>query len=143
VIQVLADGLRPDAVTPSRMPSLDGLADAYTLALHATTVRPSATVAALATVATDLAPASHGLIDPGLRFLPRLTGLRPLAAELTRSGIPTRVVTGELGPLERSVVSTLVTAAGSDHGGGESAAPAITSRMGRTTASRSCSRAPG
>lgn len=46
VVLVLADGLRPDAITPTDMPSLDALARTYTMALRASTVRPSRTVAA-------------------------------------------------------------------------------------------------
>lgn len=41
VVLVLADGLRPDAITPTDMPSLDSLARTYTTALRASTVRPS------------------------------------------------------------------------------------------------------
>ena len=58
VIIVLADGLRPDVITRTDMPSLDALARAYTMAPHATTVRPSRTVAALASLATGVAPAT-------------------------------------------------------------------------------------
>jgi len=66
VVLVLADGLRPDAITPGVMPSLDALGGAFTLALHARTVRPSKTVAALASLATGVAPQTHRLTEPGL-----------------------------------------------------------------------------
>lgn len=114
VILVLADGLRPDAVTPSRMPSLSALADEYTQAVQATTVRPSTTVAAIATLATGVSPQSHGLIEPGLRFLSRLGRLRPLARELARAGFQSQIVAGDLTPVERSVVWALASAAGVD-----------------------------
>jgi len=87
VVLVLADGLRPDAITPTDMPSLDALSRSYTTALRATTIRPSRTVAALASLATGVAPKTHGLIEPGLGFLTRLPTLRPLARELTRGGV--------------------------------------------------------
>ncbi|MDP3909890.1 MAG: alkaline phosphatase family protein [Gemmatimonadales bacterium] len=109
---VLADGLRPDAVTRTHMPSLDALARAYTQALRATTVRPSRTVAALASLATGVAPASHGLIEPGLGFLTKLTRLRPLARELNRAGLPSRIVASDLLFSERAVVRVLAAAAG-------------------------------
>lgn len=112
VVLVLADGLRPDAITPTDMPSLDSLARAYTTALRASTVRPSRTVAALASLATGVAPATHGLIEPGLGFLKRLPSLRPLARELTRGGIPSQVLASELLPAERAVLWALTKAAG-------------------------------
>ena len=112
VILVLADGLRPDAITPTRMPSLDALGAEYTLALQATTVRPSSTVAALASIATGLSPETHGLIEPGLELLGRIVRIKPLARELARAGVPSRVVTGELTPVEWNVVRALTAAAG-------------------------------
>jgi hypothetical protein len=112
VVLVLADGLRPDAITPTDMPSLDALARTYTMALRARTVRPSRTVAALASLATGVAPATHGLIEPGLGFLARLPALRPLARELTRGGVPSQVVASELLPAERAVLWALTKAAG-------------------------------
>ena len=97
LVIILADGLRPDAVSPTLMPSLDALGDAYTLARRAQTVRPSATVAALASLATGVGPETHRLIEPGLRFLPRLGRIRPVAWELARAGIPADIVTADHG----------------------------------------------
>jgi predicted AlkP superfamily pyrophosphatase or phosphodiesterase len=112
VVIVLADGLRPDAVSPSVMPSLDALGGVFTLALHGRTVRPSTTVAALASLATGVAPQTHRLIEPGLGFLPALSGLRPVARELQRAGIPTDVVTSDLGVAVYPVAWALASAAG-------------------------------
>src|ERR687887_555935 len=98
LVIVLADGLRPDAVSPGVMPSLDALGGAFTVALHARTVRPSATVAALASLATGVGPATHRLIEPGLGFLPRLGAIRPVAQTLKHAGIPSDIVAAELGP---------------------------------------------
>ncbi len=112
VVFVLADGLRPDAITPSRMPSLDALSGEYTVALRATTVRPSITVAALTSLATGLSPRSHGFTEPGLAFLSRLAQLRPVGRELARAGHPTTIVAQELSVVERSVVGALAGAAG-------------------------------
>jgi hypothetical protein len=94
---LLADGLRPDAVTAAPMATVDALGREYVRALDAHTVRPSVTVAALASLATGVSPAAHGLIEPGLRFLGRLGTLRPLPQELARQGLVTSVVTGVLG----------------------------------------------
>lgn len=112
VIIVLADGLRPDAITPTIMPALHTLSDEFTLALHATTVRPSTTVAALTSLATGLAPATHGFTEPGLGFLRRLARLRPVARELGRAGHPTQIVAHTVSRVERTVVQTLSGAAG-------------------------------
>lgn len=112
VILVLIDGLRPDAITPSVMPSLDAFSRNYTLALRAATVRPSTTVAALASLATGVGPASHRLVEPGLGFLGRLGGLRPVARELAKGGVATDVVTGELARGAWPVAQALAAAAG-------------------------------
>ena len=112
LVIVLADGLRPDAVAPGIMPSLDALGGAFTLARQARTVRPSATVAALASLATGVAPQTHRLTEPGLAFLSGLRSLKPVARELARAGIPTDVVTGELGPAALPIAWSLATTAG-------------------------------
>jgi hypothetical protein len=109
---VLVDGLRPDAVRPDTAPALSALADEYTWAEAATTVRPSVTVAALASLATGVGPATHGLLSPGTGFLSRLVALRPLARELSRRDIPAQVMAGTVGPLERSLAGTLIRGAG-------------------------------
>ncbi len=75
VVIVLADGLRPDVVTPDGMPSLHALGRDFVTATRATTVRPSATVAALTSLATGLAPETHGLRRASLGAVRRLRGL--------------------------------------------------------------------
>lgn len=112
LIIVLADGLRPDAVSPGVMPSLDALGRNYTLARRARTVRPSATVAALASLATGVGPDTHRLIEPGLEFLPRLRTIRPVSRVLARAGIPTDIVTADLGPAALPVAWALASTAG-------------------------------
>lgn len=112
LILALTDGLRPDAITPTVMPSLHALAAAYTSAAVARTVRPSATVAALASLATGVAPDTHRLIQPGLDFLPRIGRLRPVARELSRHGVPADVVTAELPLASLPVAWALASAAG-------------------------------
>jgi arylsulfatase A-like enzyme len=112
VVIVLADGLRPDAISPTHMPSLDALSRTYTMALHAKTVRPSRTAAALTSLATGIAPSSHGLIEPGLAFLRKLVALRPLGRELERAGLPSHIVASEMARPERAIVWALASAAG-------------------------------
>lgn len=112
LVFVLADGLRPDAISPILMPSLDAMGSAFTRALRAQTVRPSATVAALASLATGVGPDTHRLIEPGLGFLPRLRTLRPVARELARGGIPVDIVTTDLGRAVQPVAWALAATAG-------------------------------
>lgn len=112
LVIVLVDGLRPDAVTPGLMPSLDALSRRFTLARQACTIRPSATVAALASLATGVSPETHRLTEPGLGFLTALRSVRPVARELARSGIPTDVVSGALGPAALPLAWPLASAAG-------------------------------
>lgn len=112
LILALTDGLRPDAATADVMPSLHELGLTFTAAADARTVRPSATVAALASLATGVAPDSHRLVQPGLGFLPRVSRLRPVARELARRGIAADVVTAELPGTALPVTWALAAAAG-------------------------------
>ncbi len=111
-IVLLVDGLRADVVTPALMPNLCALGRAYARAAHAVTVTPSVTVAALASFATGVSPATHGLVEPGLAFLSRLGTLRPIARELARHRVPSLVVAGALAARSRAVAWTLATCAG-------------------------------
>ncbi len=111
-LTILADGLRPDAITPGTAPRMSRLTARAAHATDAVTVRPSVTVAAHTTLATGVAPATHGLVQPGLGFLSRLPALRPIARELAREGLPTTVVMGPLSPTTRPVCWALATCAG-------------------------------
>jgi hypothetical protein len=94
------------------MPALDALGRSHVRVLQARTIRPSVTVAALASLATGVSPAAHGLIEPGLRFLGRIGGLRPIPRELGRHGLVTSVVTGVLGRGAAPVATALAAFAG-------------------------------
>lgn len=111
VVVVLADGLRPDAVTPRVTPHLHALARRYTHAANASTVRPSVTVAALGSLATGVGPETHGLIEPGLGFLSRMHRLHPLGDELHRIGHDIAVVLPEMRRFSRPLVGALARAA--------------------------------
>jgi hypothetical protein len=112
VAVLLLDGLRPDAVSQAPMPSLDALGRDWVRAVNARTIRPSVTVAALASLATGVSPTTHGLIEPGLGFLGRLGGLKPVAPELTRHDLPTAIVTRHLGRVSSAIAAALTSAAG-------------------------------
>jgi hypothetical protein len=109
---LLADGLRPDAVTPSDTPSLHALSHDYTRVAHAVTVRPSTTIAALGALATGVGPGTHRLMEPGIGALKRLAGLRPVARELVQRGLPTVVVAGHVPAIQVPTASALAKFAG-------------------------------
>src|SRR5262249_42248972 len=108
ILVLVIDGLRPDAITPAHMPNLTAFAERAWQPPVASTVRPSITVAALSSLGTGVSPETHGLIDPSLDSLARLRQLRPLPAELTRIGVRTSVVAGELVPSTRFLVGGLL-----------------------------------
>ncbi len=108
VVLVVIDGLRPDAVTPERMPVLSGLMTQAWRAESASTVRPSITVAALTSLGTGVSPKRHGLQSAGIGSLTRLRGLRPLPAELRRLGVESTIVMAELSGGPRWLASALL-----------------------------------
>lgn len=112
VVVALIDGLRPELVEAGTMPVLDALAESYTHAAHAVTVRPSITVAALGSLATGVRPATHGLMEPGLGFLPKLRTVLPLGDELHRVGQDVVAILPEMGLVSRSITAALTRAAG-------------------------------
>ena len=109
---LLADGLRPDAITRSDAPSLHALAHDHTRAVYATTVRPSTTVAAIGSLATGVGPETHRLTEPGVGALQRLGSLRPLARELARRALPSVVVAGHMPAIQVPTASALARFAG-------------------------------
>lgn len=108
IVLVVIDGLRPDAVTPERMPVLSALRERAWRAESASTVRPSITVAALTSLGTGVSPARHGLRSAGIGSLARLRGLRPLPNELRRLGVETTIVMAELSGGPRWIAGALL-----------------------------------
>jgi len=115
VLLLIIDGLRPDTITPERMPNLHSLAERSWRPVRAVTVRPSVTVAALGALATGVAPERHGL-EEGSRFpsLQQLRSLKPLPLELRRAGVQTAVITGELPSAARFLAGGLLRLGGVD-----------------------------
>jgi hypothetical protein len=111
-LTILIDGLRPDAVTTHAAPRLARLGRTGAAATGARTVRPSVTVAALTSLATGVSPRAHGLVQPGLGFLTRLGLVRPLGRELTRSGVPVVIATGQLAAASKAIAVALAAYAG-------------------------------
>ncbi len=87
VIVVVLDGLRPELMTPSAMPCLHGVALTGCHTARGTTVQPSVTAAALASLFTGVPPSVHGIL--GERSLrPRLGHrLTLLPRTLARGGV--------------------------------------------------------
>jgi predicted AlkP superfamily pyrophosphatase or phosphodiesterase len=92
------------------MPSLYSLGHNYTRALHARTVTPSITIAALTSLGTGVGPDKHGLKEPGLSILFRLNELRPLPREVRRAGLRTIVFSSDI-PLSKRPLARVLTAA--------------------------------
>jgi len=113
VVLLVIDGLRPDAVSPALMPTLATLA-ASGWSSEGRTIRPSITIAALASLATGVLPERHGLVDARLPSLQQLSGLRPLPLVLKRHGHRTRIVAGPLPTPHRGLGRTLLGLAGVD-----------------------------
>ena len=111
-VMFLVDGLRPDAIRPDLAPSLHTLAQDYTHAASAHTVRPSATVAAMLALTTGVGPATHQLVEPGLATLRKLASLRPLPRELSARRLATVAVAGEIASVEVPIARVLTTVAG-------------------------------
>ncbi len=90
VIVLVIDGLRADAIPLYQLRTLQALTDAGTSTLAARTVTPSVTAAAMTSLLTGVAPATHGILSD--RFgIPRDPGaLEPLPAWLRRHGVQTR-----------------------------------------------------
>lgn len=109
---ILADGLRPDAVTRTAAPQLHRWSRQAATCVGARTVRPSVTVAALTSLATGVSPQTHGLVQPGLGFLARVASLRPLGRELARHGVPVMAVAGPLAVAARPIAWALAAYAG-------------------------------
>jgi predicted AlkP superfamily pyrophosphatase or phosphodiesterase len=114
VVVVLADGLRPDVITPDTMPVLHLLGENFYRAVSARTIDPPRTVAALTSLTTGISPARHKLFEPGLGIISKGRDLRPLPRVLRAAGMRTAVVAGDLPAAARPVARALAMAGGID-----------------------------
>lgn len=89
VVVVVLDGVRADAIPLYQLPSLSALLDAGAGTLSAETVSPSVTAAAMTSLLTGVAPATHGIEDDRFGLPRRGALLEPLPAHLIRHRIPT------------------------------------------------------
>lgn len=112
LLVVLADGLRPDAITLDGMPTLYSLGRDYVRVRDAVTIRPSATVAALTSLATGASPTRHGFLSPGLAFLKTIDSLQPLPNVLARHGVATHVYLNDVPRSHRPLVNVVMRISG-------------------------------
>jgi len=89
VILVVLDGLRPDAVERLRLHNWNRLAARGASTLQATTVAPSITTAAMASLLTGVAPESHGIRSDRLHAPRASRHVHPLPRCLRGAGVPT------------------------------------------------------
>jgi hypothetical protein len=103
VVLVVLDGLRADAIDALDLRCWKRLASAGASSLAGTTVSPSVTAAAMASLFTGAAPEVHGLRSD--RFhIPRSAGpVHPLPVVLADAGLPTSGFVAELPFLFRGV----------------------------------------
>jgi len=99
VVLVVLDGLRPDAIEAFGLAHLRRLVVRGASTLEGSTVSPSVTAAAMATLLTGQTPAQHGVVSD--RFhIPRPRGpLDPVPRVLALGGYPTEAFVGSLPPL--------------------------------------------
>lgn len=112
VVLVVLDGLRPDAIDAFSLRHWQRLERSAACSRAATTVTPSVTAAAMASLLTGARPSVHGLTSD--RFhLPRRRGeLQPLPQHLAHHGLLTAAFVRELPPLFRGVGARLATRLG-------------------------------
>jgi len=112
VILVVLDGLRADAISTLRLPTLSALAARGSHSYHAQTVEPSITAAALTSLFTGVPPVIHRIRSD--RFgLPRATEvLTSLPRVLRANGIPTAAFLASLPAPFRGLAERIVEHAG-------------------------------
>ncbi len=89
VIVVVLDGLRADAIPLFQLRQLERLAGAGRATFHASTVAPSVTAAAMASLFTGADPARHGLASDRFHIPRPRSGIDPLPRLLQRASLPT------------------------------------------------------
>jgi arylsulfatase A-like enzyme len=88
VVVVVLDGLRPDAVDAFQLDNLRALSSRGAFTATATTVSPSVTAAAMASLFTGVPPMHHGLSSDRFHIPRPRVALDPLPALVARAGLP-------------------------------------------------------
>jgi arylsulfatase A-like enzyme len=112
VILVVLDGLRADAVVRYELPTASRLVVGGAHALDATTVAPSITSAALASLLTGVSPDTHGLRSDRLHIPRASAPLTPLPRALADAGYRTSAYLASLPRLFRGIANRITSALG-------------------------------
>jgi arylsulfatase A-like enzyme len=111
-IVVVLDGLRPDTITLHGLENVLRLARNGASTFEGTTVNPSVTAAAMASLLTGADPQRHGLRSDKFH-MPRPNGtIHPVPRELARRGLPSSAFMAHVPWLMRPVASQLARALG-------------------------------
>lgn len=114
VVLVVLDGLRPDTIDACGLENWKRLAARGASTLAGTTVGPSVTAAAMASLFTGVAPDTHGLRSDKIH-LPRARGVvHPLPRCLRGAGVPTSTFINCIPWLFRGVAARITRALGVD-----------------------------
>jgi hypothetical protein len=112
VVLVVLDGLRPDAIEELRLRHWNGLASRGASTLDGSTVVPSVTAAAMASLLTGVAPQVHGLESDRFHIPRTRRPLQPLARCLRGAGIPTSGFVRKIPLIFRGVAAAMTKALG-------------------------------
>jgi predicted AlkP superfamily pyrophosphatase or phosphodiesterase len=112
VILVVLDGLRPDSVDAFDLHRLRSYAARGAFTPCATTVSPSVTAAAMASLLTGVPPLHHGLMSDRFHIPKPRAALTPLPALLGASGLPVYTFVRELPLLFRPLARACATKLG-------------------------------
>lgn len=107
VVLVVLDGLRPDAIDAFGLTHIRQLATRGASTTQGSTVAPSVTAAAMATLLTGQTPARHGVISDRFHIPRRRGPFDPLPRVLAAAGYPTEAFVGSLPPLYGGLASRI------------------------------------
>lgn len=115
VVLVVLDGLRADAVPSLDLRCFRRLADAGASTLSGSTVSPSVTAAAMASLFTGVPPAHHGLRSDRFHVPRPSAPIHPVPRLLAEQGLPTSAFMAELPRVFRGVGRRIARQLGVDH----------------------------
>lgn len=112
VVLVVLDGLRPDAISQLQLPAWNRLAARGAATLDATTIAPSVTNAAMASLFTGVAPETHGIRGDHFHVPRQTCHVHPVPRCLRGVGIPTTTFLRSIPWIFRGVASRIGKALG-------------------------------
>ncbi|GAC1683218.1 MAG: hypothetical protein NVS9B3_01060 [Gemmatimonadaceae bacterium] len=103
VVVAVLDGLRPDAIDAFDLANIRRLSGIGASTMTATTVAPSVTASAIASLLTGVSPQTHGVDGVRLHLVRGRGSLRPVPTVLSGAGLPTATFMRTLPPLQRGL----------------------------------------